>query len=97
MPPIPNRPERALTDRELADARVAAWQDFARPGDWKVSQKGNLWRRWQDRLVTGFRRRDGRYGWSMGETLGGDAHFSAQGFDTEDDAMLDLFDNLSAS
>jgi hypothetical protein len=62
--------------------------DFDDLACWRRSQKGNLWRSWEELTVTVFRRDDDTFGWSIS---GGDGvEYSETEYPSEIDAMADL-------
>ena len=55
----------------------------------KRSHRGNLWRRYEGRTLTVFKREgDGRYAWSIADENG--PRFSRESFETEEDALGNL-------
>ena len=50
------------------------------------SGRGNLWRYWEDRTVSVFKRRDDRYGWCIAS---GDyqKEWAPESYESEDDAL----------
>jgi hypothetical protein len=78
MPKIPT-----AHDLEIAAMR-AAWAEFEQPSAWRLSQRGNLWRRWDGEVVTIYRRHGG-YQWCIAGDDG--KRFSKRGYETEADAI----------
>ncbi len=86
MPKLPARRQAEL------DSRIAAWDDFLNPANWGRSRKGNLWREFEGATLTVFSRRDGLFGWSIADHTG--PQYSPDGFETEDEALEALADEL---
>jgi hypothetical protein len=78
----------------LGEAGMKAWAErspFARfRAGFGRSKKGNLWRHYEGRNLTMFRRRDDSYAWVIGDDLEGGPQFSQDSWETEADAMEDL-------
>ena len=75
-------------DAGLLRAREAFESGFRR------SRKGNLWRQYEGLSISVFLRRgDGWYGWSVADSEG--VRFSPGGYETEEDAMAALWEQVS--
>lgn len=79
------RIESSDCDAEGIDAAIDA---FA--AAFKRSRKGNLWRVWEGKTLTVFKRRDGWFGWSIADNAG--AKFSPGGYGDEGEAIGGLWD-----
>jgi hypothetical protein len=77
-----------VDDEQSGAWMEAAWAEFESPTAWKRSQKGNIWREWAGRRCVIFRRRDGRYGWSIADEE--EVRFSPCSYATEDGARTAL-------
>jgi hypothetical protein len=87
MPRVGER-SRADTARQLAEAIERKVAEFEDRRAWLWSKKGNLWRKWGDKTLTIFRRKDGRFGYVYHD--GEEPHYSQDGYETEDDAISAL-------
>jgi hypothetical protein len=78
------RLEAAARRRDRAAEQAHFERSFRR------SAKGNLWRKYEGKLLTIFSRNDGDYGWCI--SVDGDPpKFSPGGYETEDEAMRALW------
>jgi hypothetical protein len=81
-------------DREMR-LLLALQDDFEDRTKWRRSAKGNLWREWEDKVVTIFYRvprygNPGGYSWSISDD--DDVLYSDSAYETVEDAMCDLWD-----
>jgi hypothetical protein len=83
---MPRVGEPSSRDRVI-EAALAAIEEFEEPTAWRRSQRGNLWREWDEMTVTIFQRK-GRYCWCIND--GEETRFSRKGYETEDDAKIAL-------
>lgn len=89
MPPIPRRQK---SKRELeVKAVMVAWNEFET--GFRRSKRGNLWQQRDGASLTVFERADGWYGWCVAGPEG-DKRFSSSAYETEDEAMGALFDEV---
>ena len=65
---------------------------FMCSSSWKISRRGNLWREWDDLIVSVFERSDLLLGWSIANSEEG--QFSRDGFESEEEAKTALFEEL---
>jgi hypothetical protein len=65
--------------------------EFEEPDAWRRSNKGNLWRVWNELTVTIFRHRDGGFAWCIVDAEG-EKRFSKKSFEDEEWAMGALAD-----
>jgi hypothetical protein len=72
--------------------RQAQWELFER--DWTSSKKGNLWKLWDGKTVSIFKRTDGWWGWSYA-AKNDRPRFSTGGYKTIEEAMEGLADVLA--
>jgi hypothetical protein len=77
-----------MTELELHVAQVAAEERFA--SEFRVSAKGNLWRRYDNLLLSVFRSRWGGWSWCISEE-GEEPEFSKGRFKSQEEAISDLF------
>jgi hypothetical protein len=56
------------------------------------SARGNLWRRWEGKALTAFKREDGTFAWSIAD--GSDVRFSPCSYGSEADAIGGLWFEL---
>ncbi|MCA9078250.1 MAG: hypothetical protein KDA93_24695 [Planctomycetaceae bacterium] len=54
------------------------------------SRRGNIWRTWQDRCLTVFRRDDEYYSWCIASSSDDEPEFSPKKFVTQKEALDDL-------
>jgi hypothetical protein len=79
MPIIPSRSYEKIT--------TEAWADF-RTG-WKLSKKGNLWRNYEGKTLSVFKREgDAYYAWSIADNEG--VRYSQGAFGTQQAALTNL-------
>ena len=84
MPPI--RKHRDPFIEHIVEMREEFEAGFER------SRKGNLWRHWDGKTVSVFKRRDGYFGWSIADE---DApRFSSRGYEDEEIAVGALAEEL---
>ena len=70
-----------------------AEDELTDPSAWKRSRKGNLWRKWEEMTLSVFYRQDrDSYAWSIAR--GGDLQFSQPDFESEEEAMDALCQEL---
>jgi hypothetical protein len=78
------------SEAEHLEAVIAARAEFAE--GFKRNRKGNLWRHWEGKMVTVFRRDDRFYGWCIASPA--KRRFSSGRHDCEEDAMSGLASEL---
>ncbi|MCI0643210.1 MAG: hypothetical protein L0Y72_06540 [Gemmataceae bacterium] len=76
-----------LNDDDDFKAAMAAREEFE--SGFKRSKRGNLWRYWQGKTLTIFKREDGCYGWCV--SFQGDVRFGG-GYEDEPWALAALWD-----
>ena len=81
MPRVQTESQSVRDARE----RQAALDYFANSPAWRRSAKGNLWRRWEGKSVTVFRRADGSYGWCFAGCRFN--RYSEYPYETEEEAI----------
>ncbi|KKN04011.1 hypothetical protein LCGC14_1101740 [marine sediment metagenome] len=85
MPKI-GEPRRTDTVEDVLQELDEFRESFAR------SRKGNLWRHWEGKTLTVFKRKDGYFGWCVSDSEG--TRFSRGAFEEEVDAVDALADEL---
>ena len=88
------RPVRRHVAVTAVEERREALDEFTDSTAWQRSKRGNLWRTWEGLTLSIFRRRgvDDLYGWSIADEDG--VRYSRESFDSEDDAMTAICDEL---
>jgi hypothetical protein len=71
----------------------AAIDEFENPAAWRSSKRGNVWREYDGRVLTIFRRR-GRYRWAIGATEEWETQFSEESYSSEAEAITALRETL---
>jgi hypothetical protein len=84
---------KIIADDPVLEHVRAQWALFEKETAWSVSKKGNLWRLWEGKTVSIFRRRDGFFGWSYAEK-NEPPRYSTGGYEVIEDAMSGLAEVL---
>jgi hypothetical protein len=86
---MPKAPQRRDPAREAALAERTEFE-----AGFRRSKKGNLWRHFEGMTLTIFGRDDERFGWCLVDAEG-DKRFSRGSYESEEDALGSLADDLS--